>query len=156
MKKTNAKAPKVLVANDTRTQNGKLKLLGGSGSDDWNNILANQTLHTLWLKHSDDETIERQLAAPTAGLIGISPKDELEAIKDEELRFRRFVELNIIEQVYNLSKTSIVQNAWGKNQHLTIHGWVYDVGTGIIQDLKVNTDSTDNLPSMYRLESATV
>jgi len=59
---------------------GKLKILGGSVSDDWNDILGNQTIQTLWMKHSDDETLDRQLRAATAALIGIGPRDELEGM----------------------------------------------------------------------------
>ncbi len=50
---------------------------------------------------------------------------ELDAIEDEKLRFNRFVELNVKEQVLDLAKTSIVQSAWKNGQELSIHGWVY-------------------------------
>lgn len=63
---------------------------------------------------------------------------ELEAIEDEKLRARRFVELNVMEQVYDLCKTSIVQNAWRNGQKLEVHGWVYGVHDGFIKDLNVN------------------
>jgi carbonic anhydrase len=78
---------------------------------------------------------------------------ELDAITDEELRFRRFVELNIIEQVHDLGKTSIVQNAWNKEQPLHIHGWVYGLEDGLIKDLGVNFKSTKDLHSVYHLEN---
>jgi carbonic anhydrase len=77
---------------------------------------------------------------------------ELDAIKDEELRFRRFVELNVIEQVNDLGKTSIVQNAWSNNQPLHIHGWVYDLENGEINDMIVSYSNPDNLHSVYHLE----
>src|SRR5258707_228069 len=48
---------------------------------------------------------------------------ELDEIKDSEKRDRRLTELNIIEQVYNLCKTSIIQNSWGKNKRPHVHGW---------------------------------
>ncbi len=51
---------------------------------------------------------------------------------DETARFRRMVELNVIEQVYNLGKTSIVQNAWKTRARPAIHGWVFDLATGHI------------------------
>jgi hypothetical protein len=72
---------KVIVAKDPAREAGKLKMVSGSGSDDWNNILANQTIQTLWMKHSDEETLDRQLSATTAALIGIKPRDELEGIR---------------------------------------------------------------------------
>jgi hypothetical protein len=71
---------RTIVAKDPAQQPGKLKMLGGSTSDEWNDVLANQTIQTLWLSRSDDETIDRQLAAATAVLIGISPQDELEGM----------------------------------------------------------------------------
>src|SRR5690606_31062238 len=52
---------------------------------------------------------------------------ELDAIEDEHQRFNRLVELNVIEQVFDLSKTSIIQNAWQSRQLPMIHGWVYDL-----------------------------
>jgi carbonic anhydrase len=82
--------------------------------------------------------------------------DELEAIKDEEERFERFVELNVIEQVFDLSKTSIIQNAWRSRNGPEIHGWVYSLGTGIIKDLDVSMTSTSKLPPIYRVESKIV
>ena len=59
---------------------GTLKHIGGSKSDHWNGVLANQTIQTLWLKHSDKETSDHQLSATVAGLVGIGPKDELEGM----------------------------------------------------------------------------
>src|SRR5262245_2037144 len=81
-KKTSAieKKERVLVAKDPTQQPGKLKMLGGSASDDWNHVLGNQTIQTLWLNNSDEEATNRQLAAATAVLIGIGPKDEIEGM----------------------------------------------------------------------------
>ena len=62
-------------ANDPDAQKGALKLIGGSQFDDWNSILANQTLTTLWLAHSKKETRDRQYSATFAALVGIGPKD---------------------------------------------------------------------------------
>lgn len=79
--------------------------------------------------------------------------EELDAIEDESRRVRRFVELNVIEQVHDLGKTSIVQNAWKNDQPLHIHGWVYDVADGVIKDLDVTFTCTKDLHSVYHLES---
>lgn len=76
---------------------------------------------------------------------------ELDAIKDENKRFERFVEVNVIEQVWDLAKTSIVQNAWNNGQSLWIHGWVYDIHDGLVKDLNVNYGSNDELPEVYQL-----
>jgi carbonic anhydrase len=62
------------------------------------------------------------------------------------------VELNVIEQVQDLGKTSIVQNAWKREQPLHIHGWVYDVKDGIIKDLGMNFKSTSDLHSVFHLD----
>ncbi|MBL7806407.1 MAG: carbonate dehydratase [Saprospiraceae bacterium] len=61
--------------------------------------------------------------------------DELEAIKDDQNRLNRLIELNIIEQVNNLAKTSIVQRAWKEWDAPHIHGWVYNLADGIIHTL---------------------
>ena len=78
--------------------------------------------------------------------------DELDAIEDETLRARRFVEVNVQEQVHDLGKTSIVQNAWKRNQPLHLHGWVYDIHDGLINDLGVNFTCPKDLHSVYHLD----
>lgn len=82
--------------------------------------------------------------------------EELDAIGDETKRVRRFVELNVTEQVHDLGKTSIVQNAWQNNQPLHIHGWVYDIKDGIIKDLGVTFTGPKDLHSVYHLENKVV
>ena len=61
---------------------------------------------------------------------------------DEQARFRRMVELNVMEQVYNLGKINIIQNAWQNGQRPYIHGWVFDLNTGYIhpQTSMINND----------------
>ncbi len=76
---------------------------------------------------------------------------ELDSIPDEEKRFDRFVEVNVIEQVYDLAKTSIVQAAWKNNQELHIHGWVYSIRNGLVNDLNVNFTKNDELDDVYQL-----
>jgi len=77
---------------------------------------------------------------------------ELDAITNTKDRADRLVELNVIEQVQDLGKTSIVQNAWKREQPLHIHGWVYDVKDGIIKDLGMNFKSTSDLHSVFHLD----
>jgi carbonic anhydrase len=67
-------------------------------------------------------------------------ESELNAIADMKERENRFIELNVIEQVGDLAKTSIIQNSWRKRKSPFIHGWVYDLGNGIIKDLKVSAN----------------
>lgn len=78
-------------------------------------------------------------------------KEELDKISDEKQRFDRFVELNVKEQVFDLSKTSIVQNAWNNGQELQLHGWVYGLDSGVIKDLEVNVSNDSQLDSVYQL-----
>jgi hypothetical protein len=69
-------------ANDTR---GHLRAIGGSQSDQWNSVLANQVVQTLWLKHSCPDQLDRQMSAVVAALAGMKPKDELEAMMAAQL-----------------------------------------------------------------------
>ncbi len=78
--------------------------------------------------------------------------EELDDILDEELKGKKFVELNVVEQVHALGKTSIVQNTWKKKQPLNIHGWVYDMKDGVIKDLGVTFTCAKDLHSIYHLE----
>lgn len=79
-------------------------------------------------------------------------QDELLAIKDEEKRIDRLVELNVEEQVLNLAKTAIVQKAWARHQRPTLHGWVYGLDSGIIKPLN-QIESADSLDPVYRYEN---
>lgn len=77
---------------------------------------------------------------------------ELDTITDESNRFNRFVELNVIEQVFDLAKTSIVQNAWKNGQELHLHGWVYGLNSGLVKDLGVNFSCDKDLDAVYQLK----
>ena len=77
--------------------------------------------------------------------------DELNQIKDVGLRFDRFVELNVWEQVQDLAKTSIIQKAWNSKQDVQIHGWVYGLHDGLIKDLEITLLDDDSLPEMDQL-----
>jgi len=65
---------------DPRTGKGRLKVLGGSGADQWNNVIANQTVQALWQNHGDEEERHKRYQAALAGLMGIAPRDELEGM----------------------------------------------------------------------------
>jgi carbonic anhydrase len=78
--------------------------------------------------------------------------EELDAISDENQRFNRFVELNVFEQVLDLGKTSIVQSAWERGQEVHVHGWVYDIHDGLINDMKVTLKDNDSLSDVYKLD----
>ncbi len=78
-------------------------------------------------------------------------KQYLDMIDDETERFNAFVEINVKEQVYDLSKTSIVQAAWKNGQELSLHGWVYGLNSGFVTDLNVNFSSNVELDEVYQL-----
>jgi carbonic anhydrase len=83
-------------------------------------------------------------------------QDELDAIENEHERGRRFVELNVIEQVYDLCKTSIIQNSWERRQKPQVHGWVYDIGNGLIKDLDVTAGDNKDLEGVFKFESLNI
>ena len=64
--------------------------------------------------------------------------EELAAIVDDSRRLDRICELNVAEQVLNVSKTTIVQNAWNRGQELAIHGWIYGITDGLLRDLNIS------------------
>jgi len=79
-------------------------------------------------------------------------QDELDAIENEKERFNKFVEINVKEQVMDLAKTSIVQNAWKNGQELSLHGWVYGLNDGYVTDLGVNFSCDKDLDDVYQLK----
>lgn len=77
-------------------------------------------------------------------------KEELDAIASKEERYNRLVELNVIYQALNVCHTTIVQNAWANNKKLVVHGWVYDVSTGLLKDLNCCISSINQIEDTYR------
>jgi carbonic anhydrase len=78
---------------------------------------------------------------------------ELDTIKKKDKRAERLVELNVIEQVFNLTKTAIIQNAWTKGKVLSVHGLVYDLKTGVLNDLDTTMSDKSELPKFYLVDS---
>lgn len=79
-------------------------------------------------------------------------KNELNAIKDEDKRYDRLVELNVQEQCVNLIKTAAVQKAY-RERGLKVHGWVFDVHSGKLIDLKIDFDTIlKNIMEIYHLD----
>ena len=72
-------------------------------------------------------------------------------ISNEKKRFDKLVELNVIEGVFNLTKTSIVQNRWASGKKLGIHGWVYSLETGLIKDLEVTSETNDHMSPVFKM-----
>lgn len=80
-------------------------------------------------------------------------QQELDDIEDVKERLRRFVEVNVIEQVFDLCKTSIIQNAWKHRQGPHVHGWVYDIATGLIKDLDVTVRIDEDLTKIFHFQN---
>lgn len=79
-------------------------------------------------------------------------KEELNAIKDEDKRYERLVELNVQEQCVNLIKTAAVQQAY-KERNLLVHGWVFDIHTGKLIDLNIDFPAIlNNIMEIYKLD----
>jgi carbonic anhydrase len=76
-----------------------------------------------WLRHIED--VQQQHVQP------------LRSIADPAQRVDRLCELNVIEQVANVCRTSIVEDAWARGQPLTVHGWIYGIHDGLLRDLNV-------------------
>ncbi|WP_339847999.1 carbonate dehydratase [uncultured Halopseudomonas sp.] len=76
---------------------------------------------------------------------------KLKLIDDEETELDRMCELNVIRQVANVSHTSIVQNAWHRDQPLTVHGFIYGIKDGQLKDLDVTVNGPEQIPEQYRL-----
>jgi carbonic anhydrase len=90
-----------------------------------------------WLRHIRD--------------VYMSHRAELDAIADAKAREDRLCELNVAAQVANVCHTAIVQDAWRREQPLTVHGWVYDLSDGLLRDLGLVVERADQIPDVYRL-----
>jgi len=89
-----------------------------------------------WLRHVQDVLHEHE--------------ELLAKISDEDQRLDRLCELNVIEQVLNVGRTTIVQSAWQRGQELVVHGWIYGLENGLLRDLGVSIDNADDLADVYR------
>ncbi|MBX3454566.1 carbonate dehydratase [Ferrovibrio sp.] len=77
-------------------------------------------------------------------------RDDLDAIIDEYKRLNLMCELNVREQVINVAKTTIVQNAWSRGQPLKVHGWVYGISNGLVRDMECTVDGPERLEAIHR------
>ncbi len=90
-----------------------------------------------WLRHVQDVRWKHQT--------------ELDALQGESDRVNRLCELNVREQVVNVSNTTVVREAWTRGQDLAVHGWVYDLRDGLIRDLGVSITGEAELASLSRV-----
>ena len=88
-----------------------------------------------WLLHI------RDLWFRYSSLIGEFPAD---------IRLDILCELNVIEQVYNLGHSTVIQSAWQRGKKVNLHGWVYGIDNGKITDLHITSSSSENLEINYR------
>ncbi|HEX6244259.1 MAG TPA: carbonic anhydrase, partial [Polyangiales bacterium] len=79
-------------------------------------------------------------------------RPELDAIADTEARGRRLVELNVLNAVHDLYANSIIQAAWRKRGGPHVHGWVYDIRNGLLQELESSFSRPQDLDPVYRME----
>jgi carbonic anhydrase len=91
-------------------------------------------LADLWLRHVQDVHTKHQTRVDTL---------------PEEQRADRLCELNVLEQVINVARTIIVQDAWQRNQNLTIHGWIYGLKDGLMRDLGLTLTTPDHIAERY-------
>ena len=89
-----------------------------------------------WLRHVQDVIRDHE--------------PELTHIVDEMQRLNRLCELNVVEQVLNVARTTIVQSAWQRGQELVVHGWIYGLEDGLLRDLGVSMDSAEGVAAAYR------
>ncbi len=77
-----------------------------------------------WLRHVQDVRDKHAAAVDAAGEIAA--------------RVNRLCELNVVEQVANVAQTTVVRDAWARGQSLKVHGWIYGIGDGLLNDLRVS------------------
>jgi carbonic anhydrase len=85
-----------------------------------------------WLRHVQD--------------VRLKHASQLDALPSEEQRVDRLCELNVIEQVVNVSQTTVVCDAWARGQSLTVHGWIYGLQDGLLRDLGISVGGPAELP----------
>lgn len=88
-----------------------------------------------WLRHIQDVRVKHRAA--------------LEELAEESDRHRRLCELNVIEQVANVSQATIVRDAWARGQQLTVHGWIYGLRDGLLRDLDMCVAAEAELAGRY-------
>ncbi|MCL4790531.1 MAG: carbonate dehydratase [Gammaproteobacteria bacterium] len=87
-----------------------------------------------WLRHVQDVVSKHRTA--------------LDQIPDDEGRLNRLSELNVIEQVANVCRTTVLRDAWASGQLVTVHGWIYNITDGLLIDLDLSASSTREVQEM--------
>ena len=81
-------------------------------------------------------------------------RKRINALQDKDARVDLLCELNVMTQVANVCHTSILQNAWSRGQRVEVHGWIYSLKDGLLQDLDCSVNGPDQIPEVYRILSA--
>lgn len=79
----------------------------------------------------------------------------LSEIEDEDERMNRLCELNVIAQVLNVGRTTIVQSAWESGHELTVHGWIYGLEDGILRDLNISISNQEEMVAASEIPQLT-
>jgi len=85
-----------------------------------------------WLRHVQD--------------VRAKHRPQIDSLATEAEQHARLCELNVIEQVINVSQTTVVRDAWASNQALAVHGWIYDLSDGLLRDLEVTVIQEAGVP----------
>ena len=75
----------------------------------------------------------------------------LDGMEDEALKLKALCELNVLEQSLSVCETTVVQDAWERGQSVVVHGWVYGLHDGLLQDLKITVAKAADMPAAYGL-----
>lgn len=89
-----------------------------------------------WLRHVQDVSEKYQ--------------SKLDNIPENDARVDRLCELNVIEQVTNVCQTTVIESAWERGQDVTVHGWIYRLGNGLVRDLQVSTSENETIATNRR------
>jgi carbonic anhydrase len=100
-------------------------------------VLDNRTLglSDQWLKHVRDVREKHTLQL-----------GELRKV----LQLNRLCELNVIEQAFNLTQTSVIRDAWQRQQRVSVHGWIYAIEDGLLRDLKISINHPSEVHDRYQ------
>jgi carbonic anhydrase len=98
-------------------------------------------LADLWLRHVQDVHVKHQ--ARIDALAGDRRED-------------RLCELNVLEQVINVARSIVVDDAWQRGQSITIHGWIYGLKDGLVRDLGLTVSAPEHISERYELALSTL
>lgn len=80
-------------------------------------------------------------------------QEKFDVLQTDDEKIDLLCELNVMSQVSNVCRTTIVQNAWARGQQLDVHGWIYRLKDGLLRDLNCSANSVEQIPEMYRVMS---